>query len=128
MAKKPALMENLVRLNYSLAEKVNYFDDISFTMPTLTQGKQIFLPVYQVVTQNTSSIYKFTSALQSVQDAYQFAKNITDFPMKENQPSAPPKDSASVPKAEANAQATTENPALRMIAEQSSRMHHLEAG
>ena len=117
MAKKQPLMENLVRLNSSLAEKANYFDDISFTIPTLTQGKQIFLPVYQLVTQNTSSIYKFTSALHSVQEAYQFARNITDFPVMGNQPSSQPKVPIPAPKAQANTEAVFGDHALRVIAE-----------
>lgn len=46
LEKKTELLESLVRLNSSLTEKASHFDDVSFTLPTLGQSRQIFLPVY----------------------------------------------------------------------------------
>jgi len=46
LEKKAELLESLVRLNSSLTEKASHFDGVSFTLPTLGQSRQIFLPVY----------------------------------------------------------------------------------
>ena len=79
LSKKTDLLESLVKVNLSLTEKANYFDDVTFSLPTLMQSRQLSLPLYKLVNEESSDFAKFSNILKAVQLAYDSVKNITDF-------------------------------------------------